>query len=213
MSEAFQPILRYPSPTSNPGVPFGTRMFEISSSPVRAVIVVKREMSVPALVMNCFAPLITHSPSSSRAVVRTLPASEPASGSVRPKPAERLAAAQPRHPLLLLLLRAERVDRVGAEARVLGERDRDARIDPRELLDDDRVRQVAGVRAAVLLGVGDAHQPELAELRDDLVREPLLAVELLGDGLHLLLREVAHQAADVLLFVGQVELHEARGAY
>ena len=43
------------------------------------------EMSVPALVMNCLAPLITHSPSSSRARVRTLPASEPASGSVSPK--------------------------------------------------------------------------------------------------------------------------------
>ena len=60
-------------------------MFEISSpSPVRAVIVTKPEMSVPELVMNCLAPSITHSPPSSRAVVRTLPASEPASGSVRP---------------------------------------------------------------------------------------------------------------------------------
>ena len=43
------------------------------------------EISVPALVMNCLAPSITHSPSSSAARVRTLPASEPASGSVRPK--------------------------------------------------------------------------------------------------------------------------------
>jgi hypothetical protein len=42
-------------------------------------------MSVPALVMNCLAPSITHSPSSSRARVRVLPASEPASGSVSPK--------------------------------------------------------------------------------------------------------------------------------
>jgi hypothetical protein len=42
------------------------------------------EMSVPELVMNCFAPLITHSPSASRARVRTFPASEPASGSVSP---------------------------------------------------------------------------------------------------------------------------------
>ena len=42
------------------------------------------EMSVPALVMNCLAPSITHSPPSSRARVRTLPASEPASGSVSP---------------------------------------------------------------------------------------------------------------------------------
>ena len=37
--------------------------------------------------MNCFAPLITHSPSASSAVVRVAPASEPASGSVRPKAA------------------------------------------------------------------------------------------------------------------------------
>ena len=59
-------------------------MFEISSSPVRAVIVTPPEMSVPALVMNCLAPSITQSPLSRLAVVRTLPASEPASGSVRP---------------------------------------------------------------------------------------------------------------------------------
>ena len=43
------------------------------------------EMSVPALVMNCLAPLITHWPSCRRARVRVAPASEPASGSVRPK--------------------------------------------------------------------------------------------------------------------------------
>ena len=60
-------------------------MFEISSSPVRAVMVTRPEMSVPAFVMNCLAPSMTHSPPSSLAVVRTLPASEPASGSVRPK--------------------------------------------------------------------------------------------------------------------------------
>jgi hypothetical protein len=60
-------------------------MFEVSFSPVRAVMATWPEMSVPALVMNCLAPLTTHSPSSSAARVRTLPASEPASGSVRPK--------------------------------------------------------------------------------------------------------------------------------
>src|SRR5438067_1810884 len=43
-------------------------------------------MSVPELVMNCLAPLTTHSPFSSSALVRVLPASDPASGSVRPKP-------------------------------------------------------------------------------------------------------------------------------
>ena len=35
--------------------------------------------------MNCFAPLMTQSPLSCVARVRALPASEPASGSVRPK--------------------------------------------------------------------------------------------------------------------------------
>jgi hypothetical protein len=58
-----------------------------TSSPVRAVIETTPEMSVPALVMNCLAPLITHSPSSSRARVRVFPASEPASGSVSPNAA------------------------------------------------------------------------------------------------------------------------------
>ena len=62
-------------------------MFETSSSPVRAVIVTPPEMSVPALVMNCFAPLIVQAPSASVARVRTLPASLPASGSVSPNAA------------------------------------------------------------------------------------------------------------------------------
>ena len=44
---------------------------------------------MPALVMNCLAPSITHSPSSRRARVRVLPASEPASGSVSPNAASR----------------------------------------------------------------------------------------------------------------------------
>ncbi len=62
-------------------------MFEISSSPVRAVIVTQRVMSVPELVMNIFEPLTRQWPSSSSARVRGLPASEPASGSVSPNAA------------------------------------------------------------------------------------------------------------------------------
>jgi hypothetical protein len=41
-------------------------------------------MSVPELVMNALLPLTTHSPSSTRAVVRVAPASEPPPASVRP---------------------------------------------------------------------------------------------------------------------------------
>ena len=62
-------------------------MFEISPSPVSAVIVTQAVMSVPAFVMKIFEPSITHSPPSSFAVVRVAPASEPAPGSVSPKAA------------------------------------------------------------------------------------------------------------------------------
>ena len=62
-------------------------MFEISSSPVRAVIVTPQVMSVPAFVMNIFEPFTTHVPSRSSAVVRVAPASDPAPGSVSPKAA------------------------------------------------------------------------------------------------------------------------------
>ena len=47
---------------------------------------------MPALVMNCLAPSITHSPSASLARVRTFPASEPASGSVSPNAPSRRPA-------------------------------------------------------------------------------------------------------------------------
>lgn len=62
------------------GLPSGLR-------PVTAVTVTRPVMSVPELVMKHLVPLITHSSvsGSSRAVVRVAPASEPPSGSVRPK--------------------------------------------------------------------------------------------------------------------------------
>ena len=67
-----------------------------SLAPVRlsvtAVIVTQPVISVPAFVMNCLHPFTTHSPSSRRAVVRVLPASGPASGSVRPNAASRFPA-------------------------------------------------------------------------------------------------------------------------
>src|SRR5690606_12967535 len=50
-------------------------------------------------------------------------------------------------------------------------------------------------------------QPELAQPRDDLVREALLAIELLGHGRDLLLGEVADRAADQVVLGRQVEVH------
>ena len=75
-------------------MPFGTIRLEISSSPVRAVIVTQALRSVPAFVMKILAPLTTHEPSRSWAWVRVAPASEPAPGSVRPKAASLRPAAR-----------------------------------------------------------------------------------------------------------------------
>ena len=62
MSDACQPILRYGGCTSNPGVPAGTTIVEISPGPVSAVTVTIDVIGVPELVMNAFSPSITHSP-------------------------------------------------------------------------------------------------------------------------------------------------------
>ena len=93
MSDARQPSFFIGFEISYPGVPFGTMMLEISSSPVRAVIVTQAVMSVPALVMKIFEPFTTHSPSRSSACVRVAPASEPAPGSVNPNAESFLPAA------------------------------------------------------------------------------------------------------------------------
>ena len=69
-------------------------MFEISSPFVRAVMVTQAVSSVPAFVMKIFEPLTVHSPSRSSARVRVAPASEPASGSVKPNAASFLPEAR-----------------------------------------------------------------------------------------------------------------------
>ena len=156
--------------------------FEISSSPVRAVIVTQPLISVPAFVMNILEPSITHSPSSARAVVRVAPASEPASGSVRPKAASALARGQPRQPLGALLLVAEEHDRHRAERGVRRDGDREGGVDARQLLDAERVGERVAARAAVGLGDGHAEQAELCRLTQLGEREAAVRVEFLGDG-------------------------------
>ena len=193
-------------------MPFGTIRFEISPSPVTAVIVTQPVISVPALVMKIFEPSITHSPSSRRAVVRVAPASEPAFASVSPKAARLRPEARSGSHAPLLLLRAEQVDRQRAERVVRGDGDRDRRVDARQLLDADRVRERVRARTAVLLGDRHAHQPEPGELLDDLVREPLLAIELLGHRLDLLDREAPHRLAEELVLRLEVEVHGAERA-
>ena len=89
-----------------------------------------------------------------------------------------------------------------------GQRDADRRVDPGQLLDGERVGERVGAAAAVLLGERDAHQPQLAHLRHELVGEGLGAVELLGDRRDLVAREVAHRVAEQALLVCELEVHQ-----
>ena len=88
-----------------------------------------------------------------------------------------------------------------------GHRDRHRRVDPRQLLDGDRVRERVGPGAAVLLREGHAHQAELGELGDQLVREAVLAVELGGYRRDPLLGELADGRANELVLGREVEVH------
>ena len=90
------------------------------------------------------------------------------------------------------------------------QRDRDRRIDACQLLHDHRVVLCAAAGAAVLLRERDAHQVELAELANDLVREFVVTVELLGHGCDLGPSELAHRVAQQLLVCGEFEVHAAQ---
>ena len=164
-------------------------------------------MSVPALVMNCFEPFTTHAPSTASAVVRVAPASDPASGSVRPKAASFLPEARSGSQRSCCSWTAEEEDRHRAERGVRRDRDRDRRVDPRQLFDGDRICD--GVRAgpAVLLGDRDSQQAEVGHFAHELVREAGVAVELLGQRRYALPRERSHRVAEQLVLGREVEVH------
>ena len=211
MSEACQPTLSYGAATVKPGVPVGTMIVEISlrpaCSPVTAVTVTKPVMSVPELVMNCFEPLITHSSPSSRAVVRVAPASEPASGSVRPKPAERppggefgqqraFCSSVPNRKIGIAprLTPASSVIAMDWSTRA-------------ELLDREAQREVVAALPAVLLGERQAEQPELRHLRDERVGELTTRVVVPDHGRDDVLGEGLDGLAQRLVLLGQSQIH------
>src|SRR5262249_35705987 len=160
VSDARQPSFCMGAEISYPGVPFGTIRFEISSSSVRAVIVTHAVMSVPALVMNIFAPSITQLPSRRTAVVALEPASDPAPGrrgAARPpaggrgrnQPGGRFPGGRGGAPPPPLLLGAEQEDRHRPGGGMGGDGDRARRVDAGQLLDGDRVRERVAAAAAV----------------------------------------------------------------
>src|SRR3954452_5090481 len=127
----------------------------------------------------------------------------------QPERGEPAARGELGEPVALLLLAPEVVDRQRAERVVSRDGDRDGGVDSRQLLDHDRVRERVRACAAVLLRDRHPHQPELGELGHDLVREAVLPVELLGDGLDLLQREAAHRVAEQLMLVLEIEVQAA----
>ncbi len=185
-------------------------MFEISSSPVRAVIVTQALMSVPALVMKIFEPLITQLP-------LTQLGARPRRTCVRararlrePERGEPAAGREVGEPALSLLVGAEEQDRHRPERGVRCHGDRNGRVDPGQLLDRDRVREgVAAGAAPYSSGIGMPISPSSASSADDLVGEAVLAIELLGDRCDALDRELADRLPNQLVLVGEVEVHRA----
>ena len=154
-------------------------------------------------VIHCFEPVIRQPSPSATAVVRSEPASEPASGSVSanaPIASPRASGGTNR---VVLLVGAERDDRQRGGARVHGDGDADACVGARELLEHEDVGEEVGACASELLGHADAHQAELAELRVELDREPVLAIPRGCVRRDLGVRELARERLDLALSLGR----------
>ena len=92
-------------------------------------------------------------------------------------------------------------------ARVDGDGDTDAGIGARELLQHEHVGDEVRSGAAELLGDADAHQAELAQLREELAGEAVLAVPLGCVRRDLRLRDLTGERLDLALLVGEREVH------
>ena len=154
-------------------------MFEISSSPVSAVIVTHcgdvgsgvRDEDLRPVDDPVSVPELRRRPR--RACVG------PGSRLGQAECGEPRTGGERRQPFLSLCIGAEQEDRHRAERRVGGDRDRHRRVDPCQLLDRDRIRQGVAACTAELLGKRDPHQPQLGHLGDELGREAAVAVEFL----------------------------------
>ena len=144
---------------------------------------------------------------SSRTARVLIPAtSEPASGSVMPMQRIFVAPDRRRGPLLLLLLAAEREDRrhrhVGLDRNPHRQA---AAVGVRHLLGQHQRGVVVAALPAVLLGLVEPEETELAHPLEHPVRERGL-LPLLGVGLELLDHETADRLAQLLVLVGEDEV-------
>ena len=121
------------------------------------------------------------------------------------KARDAVAGREQRKPAFPLAWASEAFDR-RTDHRVNRERHRRAGVDAGEFLDRERVRDVAGARAAELLRNEDAHHSSLRELRIELSRKRAVAVPLRDERRDLAARDVPGQIRNVALLGRQFEL-------
>ena len=143
----------------------------------------------------------TYSSPSRAARQEMLRVSLPASGSDRESAPRRSPEASDGQPALLLFLVAVRHDQRGRHGVGVDDAGQ-AHPAVGQLLDDADVGQQVEAEAAVVLGDGDAEEPELAHLLDDLGREPVVVLQLGGDGSDLVGDEAADGLDDLPAHVG-----------
>ena len=160
-----------------------------------------------AVEMNCFVPEMRQPSPFGSAAVRSEPASEPASVSVSAK----APISSPRASGGTKRERCSSVPkvRIGSVTALVCTPTvtPDSGVAPRELLEDEDVGEEVRAGAAVLLGHADAHQPELGELAEDLLREAVLAVPLGRVRLDLGRGELARERLDLPLLGAELEVH------
>ena len=107
--------------------------------------------------------------------------------------------------MLLLLLRAVGKDRVDAQPDTGRQRDADGLVDPPQLLDRHAQAGEVTVGAPELLGHHKTEQPQSTHLGDEVDREMLLAIPPGNVRSHLRLGELAHDGAEVLVVLAELE--------
>ena len=121
--------------------------------------------------------------------------------------ADLAAGAQVGQILHLLLLGAVLKDGSAAQGGVSGNDNSGGAADLSQLFHTHSVSQNVAAGAAVLLGEVDAHHAQLSHLLDGLHGEALFLIDLLGQGLDLVLGELAVHLADHLMLFRQVKIH------
>ena len=160
-----------------------------------------------AVEMNCFVPEM---PPAVAVRLRSRPQRSSVGAGLGLRERERpdhLAAGQRRNEARPLLVGAEVEDRQRYGARMHADRHPHAGVRPGDLLEDEDVRDEVRARAAVLLRDAHAHQAELGELAEDLLREVVLAIPLRRVRLDLGRSEVARDRLDVPLLRSELEVH------